>query len=369
MSGEIPSNNPENKNEQAGADDKKWEAVENAEFSGDQHEKENERLEVNLDDFEHFIAFGKAEIFAKKGSVNAEQLTQEGLEAGAYVDKDIRYDEASGKYVVDTYVMHEGEDGLRTAELEDTRPVEAGMWVLTNPAQQEGDHPNNYCQKDATFQKRYEATDEPGVYRAKGMARIIKNETGRKVEIDDPWGTKQQGDENCYFCVPYDPSNPFNIPEGKAYILSENDFANYGPAEEVRDDFVPLDQYALAQEVDAKELERGFDGLYRYDENVRKNAKPGDMLVWNGTSFFDEGSAFYMASPSNAKVMSKHELSIRYEGVDGASVDARIPALAGKLSTMKLREQALVGTEPEEDYDYPPETGPDLMPVDPRGDV
>lgn len=206
-------------------------------------------LKIDLNKHKYTAAFEKAEIFAKKGSVNAEQLTQEGLESGAYADKDIRYDEASGNYVVDTYVMHENEDGSRTAELEDTRPVEAGMWVLTNPVQQEGDHPNNYCQNDTTFQKRYEATDQPGVYRAKGMARIIKNETGRKVEIDDPWGTKQQGDENCYFCVPYDPDHPFNIPEGQAYILSENDFANYGPAAEVREDFVPLEDHVYAYQI------------------------------------------------------------------------------------------------------------------------
>lgn len=332
MSGENLSTTPEN---QPNAE---WDKLQKESFTGDQPEVEKQDIEkIDLGDFEHFIAFAKAEIFAKKGKVNAEQLTREGLESGAYADKDIHYDDESGNYVVDTYVMRKKEDGSREAVLEDTRPVEAGMWVLTNPIQQEGDHPNNYCQKDATFQKRYEATDEPGVYRAKGMARIIKNETGHKVEIDDPWGTQQQGDENCYFCVPYDPENPLNIPEGKAYILSENDFANYGPAAEVRDDFIPLDQYAIVQEVDADELAQGEDGIYRYDDNVRNGAKPGDMLVWDGTSFYDKGSAFYMASPSNAQVMSKEALSEQYEDL-GAKVDAGIPALSGRLETYRRKQ-------------------------------
>lgn len=31
------------------------------------------------------------------------------------------------------------------------------------------------------------------------MARIIKNETGNKVEIEAPWGGAQEGDASCYF--------------------------------------------------------------------------------------------------------------------------------------------------------------------------
>lgn len=37
------------------------------------------------------------------------------------------------------------------------------------------------------------------------MARIINNDTQSPVVIDAPWGGPQEGDENCYFAVTYDP--------------------------------------------------------------------------------------------------------------------------------------------------------------------
>ena len=188
-------------------------------------------------------------------------------------------------YAVDTYVMS-NQDGAKVPKLEDTRAVEAGMWVITNPVQQEGDRLNNFCQNEATFNKRYEATDEPGVYRAKGMARIIKNETGHKVVIDDPWGSQQEGDENCYFCVPYDPDHPFDVPEGKAYILSENDFANYGPAAEVREDYVPIGDYVRASgfTMDPDDMAEYY--RFRLREKVAID-RYDDFLVEDIQSYYD----------------------------------------------------------------------------------
>ena len=188
---------------------------------------------ISLDTPELDARFAGAEVFHKKGSISAVQITAEGLQSGAYADKDIRFDETAGEYVIDTYVMRTKEDGSRVAELEDTRKVEPGEWLATNPLQQEGDRENNYAIPDATFKKRYEASDTPGVYRAKGMARIIKNDTGRSVQIEAPWGGTQEGDASCYFCAPYDRENPDDLAEGHRYILSENDFAAYAPASEV----------------------------------------------------------------------------------------------------------------------------------------
>ena len=319
MSGEDLSTNPETKPTRT-----KWDSLADETFAGgEQQEKDEAREKIDLSTPEYTAKFGKAEIFAKKGIVNAEQLTEEGLASGAYADKDIRYDEASGGYVVNTYVMRENEDGSRVAELEDTRPVEAGMWVLTNPVQQEGDHPNNYCQKDATFQKRYEATDEPGVYRAKGMARIIKNDTGHEVVIDDPWGTQQEGDKDCYFCVPYDPDHPFDIPEGKAYILSENDFANYGPAAEVRNDYVPIEDYVSVVELDHGKysIDATADILYyQYGKNDVALKKEDEFVVHDVYSYYDGYRSTKTTIP--AEEISKHvrgmtieEFSSMYEQV------------------------------------------------------
>ena len=192
---------------------------------------------INLNTEEYTNQFAAAAIYAKKGAIKAVQITENGLKAGKYTDKDIRFDDEKGQYVIDTYVMREipveGKGCIRSAELEDTRPVEVGEWIATNPKVWESDRDNNYVIPDATFHKRYEPTDEPGVYRAKGMARIIQNDTGDAVEIEAPWGGPQNGDTKCYFCAPYSKDNHDDIAEGDRYILSENDFAAYGLADEV----------------------------------------------------------------------------------------------------------------------------------------
>lgn len=194
-------------------------------------EPAHEHVDLNAEAYSQL--FAEAPIYKKKAKIEAVQITAEGLESGEYADKDIRFD--GEKYVIDTYVMRE-KDGQRVAELEDTRPVAVGEWIATNPSQQEGDRTNNYAIPDETFRKRYQETDEPGVYRAAGMARIIKNATGKAVEIEAPWGGEQYGDEECYFCAPYDPNNPEDLAEGGRYILSENDFATYELDEQPEDD-------------------------------------------------------------------------------------------------------------------------------------
>ncbi|MBR3236347.1 hypothetical protein IKF92_01540 [Candidatus Saccharibacteria bacterium] len=193
---------------------------------------------INLNTGEYNDKFAMADIYAKKGIIKAIQITEDGLKAGEYADKDIRFDNEKAQYVIDTYVMREvsaeGEGGfIRKAELEDTRPVEVGEWIATNPKAYDTDRDNNYAIPDATFQKRYELTDKPGVYRAKGMARIIQNDTGDAVEIEAPWGGTQNGDEKCYFCAPYNKDDPDDLAVGDRYILSENDFVAYGLASEV----------------------------------------------------------------------------------------------------------------------------------------
>lgn len=192
---------------------------------------------INLNTKEYTKRIKRAPVYAKKVTIRATQITKDGLEAGAYADRDIRFDDETKRYVIDTYVMREtfveGKGCIRGAELENTRPVEVGEWLATNPKVWESDRENNYVIPDATFKKRYEPTDEPGVYRATGMARIIQNDTGEEVEIDAPWGGLQNGDAKCYFCAPYKKDDPDDLAEGERYILSENDFAAYGLADEV----------------------------------------------------------------------------------------------------------------------------------------
>ncbi len=189
---------------------------------------------IDLKTPEYSQKFEKAPIYAKKGAIDAVEITQEGLESGEYADKGVRFDDEKGRYVIDTFVMRTNADGKRQNVLESTRIVEPGEWIATNPKVHPTDVANNYVIPDETFRKRYESTAEPGVYRAKGMARIIKNDTGDSVEIMAPWGEPQYGDANCYFRAPFDVNNPDNLAEGDRYILSANDFfSTYGPADEI----------------------------------------------------------------------------------------------------------------------------------------
>lgn len=225
------------KNEQEAATADEWQDMkptpsesENSpsESTPDEHESEAP-LELNLDSAEWDDDFAQAETFVKKGRVTAVRLTEEGLKSGEYADRDIRWDEEKKSYVVDTWVMQEKAmpDGSkqRVAVIEDTHTVSAGDWVLTNPVQQEGDHLNNYPQDNETFTKSYEPderSDQSGVYRAKGTAKIFRNPTSKPVFIHK-WGTIQEGDAHCYFCERHT--------DGKTsrYLLSENDFAAYEP--------------------------------------------------------------------------------------------------------------------------------------------
>ena len=189
------------------------------------------RQHVDLQSPEYTAKFASAEIYAKKGKVNAVEVTAEGLANGQYENLDVRQSEDGG-YVIDTYVMRENADGVRERVYETTKSLQPGQWILTNPAQVEGDYPNNYAVDGDKFAKRYEPTSRPGVYRARGMARIIKNETGTSVEVTPSWGGTQEGDADCYFVATYDPNNPDEISTDR-YLLDENDFATYGLAAEV----------------------------------------------------------------------------------------------------------------------------------------
>ena len=110
--------------------------------------------------------------------------------------------------------------------------AEEGDVIVTNPGGEQ------YILKPDNFAKRYEATAEDGVYRAKGMARAFKNDTGAPVEIMAPWGEPQYGDENCMIATVFDPDNPSEIGSDR-YIIGADEFAEtYGPIEEVLADEV-----------------------------------------------------------------------------------------------------------------------------------
>lgn len=221
MSGEILSNNQGNE-----PINNQWESMEN----------EDVPLLVDLNSEAFQAKFADAEIMAKKGQVTAEQITEEGLENSAY--NDVFFDETDGKYKINTYVM-KGEGEERERILENTRDVEPGMWIVTNPKQQEDDYPNSYPILDEKFHKLYDESEEDGVFKPKGLAKLIPNDTGRKVQIELPasWGGGfMDGAEDCFFRQPCDiEGNPNGRP---SIIAADAVETTYGPLDEVRPDLV-----------------------------------------------------------------------------------------------------------------------------------
>ena len=110
---------------------------------------------------------------------------------------------------------------------ETTNTAGENQVVITNPGGEE------YIVGNDKAASRYEATKEPGVFRAKGMARIIDNPTGGEVSVIAPWGEEQIGAADCKFASLYDPSQPDVISTDR-YIIGAAEFAEtYGPAAEV----------------------------------------------------------------------------------------------------------------------------------------
>jgi len=99
--------------------------------------------------------------------------------------------------------------------------------VITNPGGEQ------YIIDADKAAARYEATDTEGVYRAKGMARVVQNPTGAPVEIMAPWGEKQFGNPDCYFATVFDPDNPDEIGSDRYIIGSDELSGTYGTLEEV----------------------------------------------------------------------------------------------------------------------------------------
>ncbi|MEO5950690.1 MAG: PGDYG domain-containing protein [Candidatus Saccharimonadales bacterium] len=121
---------------------------------------------------------------------------------------------------------------LANGIVETVNIANSGDAIITNPGGEQ------YIIPAETFTKRYEATTEEGVFRAKGMARALKNDTGAPIEITAPWGESQFGDENCLIATVFDPDSPDQIGSDR-YIIGADEFADtYGPIEEVLADEV-----------------------------------------------------------------------------------------------------------------------------------
>lgn len=76
--------------------------------------------------------------------------------------------------------------------------------------------------------QRYDLTDTPGLFAAKGMVRAIDNPLGRPISIVAPWGGLQHGDAQCKIAAIYDPSTP-DLLSTDRYLIGKDEFTKtYG---------------------------------------------------------------------------------------------------------------------------------------------
>lgn len=196
---------------------------------------EPEQIFIDLKSPEYTEKFKtKGEIWQQSKTINATQVTEEGLKAGEYEGLGVYWGKATFKnkdenpyeyegWLIDTYKMSDNKKtGVRESVWETTRQLKPSEWIITNPKLYETDADNNYATSDEEFQRTYHPTEKPGVYESSGkLVRMFQNDIGKSVEFDGPWG-REAGDEECYFATPYNPEEPDEIPE-KRYAISAND--------------------------------------------------------------------------------------------------------------------------------------------------
>lgn len=112
---------------------------------------------------------------------------------------------------------------LASGAKETVNTANEGDWVMTNPSGEQ------YIISEKKFFGRYEETDEPSVYAAKGYCRAIKNPFGEPIEIMASWGEPQTGDENCMVADTCDADG--NV-DGEPYLIEAKAFAEtYKPVQ------------------------------------------------------------------------------------------------------------------------------------------
>jgi hypothetical protein len=134
-------------------------------------------------------ALEQAPVFKKQGSVKARPAVE-------------------GEVVITT---------LAGGAEETTNTAKANDWVVTGPSGEQ------YIISKEKFFNRYEATDQEGVYSAKGHCVAIKNPFGEPIEIMASWGSPQTGDENCMIADTCD-ANGENR-GGEPYLIDGKVFA------------------------------------------------------------------------------------------------------------------------------------------------
>ena len=105
---------------------------------------------------------------------------------------------------------------LESGAKEAVNTAKEGDWIVTNPSGEQ------YIIGEQKFLGRYEATDENGVYSAKGYCRAIPNPFGKPIEIMASWGSPQTGDGRCLIADNCDASGKV---DGEPHLIDADAFA------------------------------------------------------------------------------------------------------------------------------------------------
>lgn len=135
---------------------------------------------------------------------------------------------------------------------ETTNTAEEGDIIITNPGGE------RYVMNFQKFTARYDAIDEQGNFRAKGIVRAVANPTGQSIRVMAPWGEPQLGDAACIIASPYDAQQPDTIGTDR-YIIGKDEFlTTYEPyiVEDAAMDAAPLTPEQVSDEL-AEEVVTG----------------------------------------------------------------------------------------------------------------
>lgn len=143
--------------------------------------------------------------------LNTEEMTARFAEAPIYRKK-----------VNVAAVVAEKREEVRTVLADGTEETvniaEPGDYIVMNPGGEQ------YVIKPDEFIKRYEGTDQPGIFKAKGMVKAIQNPVSQPIQVKKSWGV-MSGDENCMVTASYNPNEPDVVGKSR-YIIGSQEFAD-----------------------------------------------------------------------------------------------------------------------------------------------
>jgi hypothetical protein len=274
------------------------------------HAPEYEKVDLSTEEYTAKLA--EAPVFAKKAEVSA---------VVAAAGQEVRTVLANGTEETVNY-------------------TEEGDVIVTNPGGEQ------YILKSDNFTKRYEATAQEGIYRAKGMARAFKNDTGAPIEIMAPWGEPQFGDENCLIATVFDPENPDEIGSDR-YIIGGDEFAaTYGPIEEVlADDTIDVTEDSLATEsltenqeqVHDRETKTLLGGLALGAEMVMTEDQPAEGKEDVNPNELSKqiDHAIQFGTPDDLEALFDNGMDINQEDFEGRTALMMYSAM-GKVAAVEM---------------------------------